>query len=669
MEKLKNTEFIQSIIRLAIGLLTYVYIASGIESGHFNDSRDTLQLFAEFFFGYTFLIIISIYWVPESTPRRYLTLFIDISCTTFSSYLTGGINSVYVLIYLWIYIGYGTRYGKNLLIAAVAFTFIGYNTLLITQNAWSTLTLDAAAFLLLILALPFYLYSLQKRLQDAVKEAEQANRAKTEFLSSMTHQIRTPIGGVVGMIDLLNKTELNPQQKQYLQALSQSSHTLQEIIEDIVDFSRIEEGQISFHQQSFQPRLLINSLVHSLAPLAYEKELELSCFISNNFPCHVYSDAPRLRQLLSNLIRYAIDHSIRDGVYIRAEAGEVNDRGTVPVSIAIHFEQAADENPILLDTPSSEQHLALRVGSQLTRLMGGQFDIEYTEDTKPVLRIYFSWTPDTDKPLLPEQPFKGKHALIFEQNKRNQEIADNYCQQLGMETHAAEAPDNLIAHIIWAEQKQNPFDVIILCESLKTSVAQTLIHRIRMEVNVQIPIIYATYIHGIENTITENMLNVAATMTKPLTLNELEFTLNKVFTPHATLPEHPIEDIPRSILLAEDSEINASIIYTYLTDMGHNVDIATDGNTALYAMHKHHYDLVFMDINMPNMSGLNVTREWRKLEQSEPPLPIIAITARATSDDKRQCFEAGMNDFLTKPVSESHLSDILDRHIHRRLDG
>ena len=666
MEKLRNPEFIQSIIRLAIGLLTYLYILSGIESGHFDSSLETLQIFAELFFGYTFLILISIYIKPESTSRRYLALFFDISSTTFSSYLTGGINSVYVLIYLWIYIGYGTRYGKNFLIAAVAFTFIGYNILLITQNAWSTLTLDAAAFLLLILALPFYFYSLQKRLQDAVKAAEQANRAKTEFLSSMTHQIRTPIGGVVGMIDLLDKTELDPQQKQYLQALSQSSHTLQEIIEDIVDFSRIEEGQVSFNQQSFQPRLLINSLVHSLAPLAYEKELELSCFISRSFPCHVYSDAPRLRQLLSNLIRYAIEHSIKDGVYIRAEAGNINDHGTIPVTIAIHFEQSADEDPIVLDKSSNEQNLALRVGSQLTRLMGGQFDIEYKGAGKPVLKIYFSWRPDTDKALIPAQPFSDKHALIFEQNTYNQEIVENYCQQLGMETHASDTPDNLIAHIIWAEQKQNPFDVIILCESLKTSVAQTLIHRIRMEVNAKIPIIYATYIHGIENTITENLLNVAATMTKPVTLNELEYTLNKVFHPDKNFTKLISENNPYNILVAEDSEVNANIIYTYLMDMGHNVDIATDGNTALYAMHKHPYDIVFMDLNMPGISGLNVTREWRKLEQTEPPLPIIAITARATSDDKRQCYEAGMNDFITKPVNESLLSDIINRHIRPR---
>ncbi len=662
MEKFKNTEFIQSIIRLGIGVLTYLYIASGLESGYFSGDLQTLQSFAEFYFSYAFLILLSIAWKPASTPRRYLTLFIDISCTTYASSLTGGINSVYVLIYLWIYIGYGTRYGKHFLIAAVAFTFIGYNILLISQNAWSTVTLDAAAFLLLILALPFYLYSLQKRLQDAVKDADQANQAKTEFLSSMTHQIRTPIGGVVGMIDLLNKTELNTQQKQYLQALSQSSHTLQEIIEDIVDFSRIEQGQINFNQQSFQPRLLINSLVHSLAPLAYEKELELNCFITQNFPVYVYSDAPRLRQLLSNLIRYAIDHSASGNIYIHAEAAEKNSHGSIPVSISINFEQASDAERIVLNDQSRDGDLALRVGSQLTHLMDGQLDIEYTKDHCPSLKIYFNWLADEEKTLPDTLPFSGKHALIFEQNQQNQDILKNYCRQLGIDTHESAGADNLIAHLLWAQQKQTTFDVVILCESLKSSFAQTLIHRIRMEARCDVPIIYATYIHGIENTISEDMLNVAATMTKPITLTELEFTLNKIFNTEAFATAQEDGQQPCSILLAEDSDINASVIYTHLTDMGHNVDIATDGNTALYAMHKHHYDIVLMDINMPKMSGLDVTREWRKLEKRETPLPIIAVTARATSDDKRQCYEAGMNDFLTKPITPTQLSEMLAKH-------
>lgn len=273
MEKLKNPELIQSIIRLCIGALTYFYISAGIDSGYFNASHETLNIFTLVFFFFSFLNILSILWKPVSTPRRYIALAFDISSTTFSSYLTGGINSVYVLVYLWIYIGYGTRYGLRFLSAAVIFTLIGYNILLLTEDAWHLLTLEAIAFLLLIIALPAYLYSLQKRLIKTAEKAESNSLAKTEFISTMTHQIRTPIGGIVGMIDLLNKTDLSVQQKQYLQSLSQSSHSLQEIIEDIIDFSQIENGNIPLNQTSSNPRSLIDSLVHSLAPLAMKTNL------------------------------------------------------------------------------------------------------------------------------------------------------------------------------------------------------------------------------------------------------------------------------------------------------------------------------------------------------------------------------------------------------------
>jgi len=342
MDKLINTELIQSIIRLCIGALTYLYISAGIDSGYFNATHQTLNYFTTAFFCFSFINILCIVWRPVSVSRRYIALAVDIGSTTFSSFLTGGINSVYVLVYLWIYIGYGTRYGIRFLIVAVVFTLIGYNILLLTEDAWHLLTLEAIAFLLLIIALPAYLYSMQKRLMKIAEQADSNSLAKSEFLSNMTHQIRTPIGGIVGMIDLLNKTDLNVQQKQYLQSLSQSSQSLQEIIEDIVDFSRIETGNIFINQASSNPRALIDSLVHSLAPLGYEKELELTCFIDQSFPDEVYIDAQRFRQLLSNLIRYVIEHGTSDGIYIHAYAGKTSSNEHINATIEIKFQQNTD---------------------------------------------------------------------------------------------------------------------------------------------------------------------------------------------------------------------------------------------------------------------------------------------------------------------------------------
>ena len=667
MFTIKNSEFIQSIIRLTIGLLTYAYVNSGIGIGYFDVTPGGLILFAEIYFSFTFIVMLSIFWIPVSHTRRYISLCFDITCTTVSSYLTGGINSAYILVYLWIYIGYGTRYGKNFLVAAVILTLVGYNILLYTQDAWTTVALDAMAFLVLIIALPAYLYSMQRRLQNAVNVAEQANQAKTEFLSNMTHQIRTPIGGIVGMIDLLNKTTLDPKQNQYLQALSQSSSALQEIIEDIVDFSRIEQGNIFFNHMAFNPRTLINSLIHSLAPLAHERNLEINYYISEEFPYLVFSDAQRLRQSLSNLIRYAIDSNTHNSIYIHAYATPTNDENEINTYIEVNFNQ--EDNTDLPTTDldiNSEEALSLRIGSQLIRLLGGSFEVRHN-DNKSSLNLHFTWKYDKKSPAAKKPPGDNKRVLIYETDNENRTILENYCTQLGYESYSTDGANNLVAHVIWSKKKNISFDAIILCEDMKKSNSLRLIQKVRAETDSKIPVLYATYIQSMEMQKPDELYDIQASITKPISLEELASNLSKLIF-HTDTTKQPDAPTNRSynILIAEDSEINASVIYNHLTDKGHNVDVATDGNTALYAMHKHHYDIVFMDLHMPKMNGIEATQQWRKLESSKNPLPIIAITAKATSDDRAKCLDAGMNDFLTKPVSSEQLEKTLNQYLNNK---
>ncbi len=667
MEKIKNKELIQSFIRLSIGVLTYLYISSGIDSGYFSATHRTLNLFTLGFFCFSLLNILSILWVPSSLPRRYIALAFDIGSTTFSSFLTGGINSVYVLVYLWIYIGYGTRYGLRFLLVAVVLTLIGYNILLLTENAWHLLTLEAIAFLLLIIALPAYLYSMQKRLMQIAEQADLNSNAKSEFLSHMTHQIRTPIGGIVGMIDLLNKTNLDVQQKQYLQSLSQSSHSLQEIIEDVIDFSHIEKGNIPINQTSANPRALIDSLVHSLAALGYERELELTCYIDESFPNDVFLDAQRFRQLLSNLIRYVIDHSASKSIYIHASASEASSTDHVSANIEIKFQQNTELEHLHSNLiPETNDALPLRIGYQLTRLMNGLFEIQYNNKHDINFNLYFNWKNLSINQAPENSPFSNKRVLVFDTDKVSLDIMDKYCQQLGMHVYATSGHDNLIAHIIWSHEKQQPFDLIILGEDRKHKYYHELVVRIRGEAKCNVPILYATYMHSIEHIEPESFEGIQATIIKPISLSILTSSIHELLSPKSTAVQSPENDqLKLNILVAEDNEINASVVYSHLTNLGHNVDIATDGTTALYAMHKHLYHLVLMDINMPNMNGLETTRQWRRLEQSEKHLPIIALTAKATSKDRDICITAGMDDFLSKPVNEKQLKTILDNYFNQ----
>jgi CheY-like chemotaxis protein len=410
---------------------------------------------------------------------------------------------------------------------------------------------------------------------------------------------------------------------------------------------------------------LINSLVHSLAPLAHEKGIELNCYIDETFPHQVFSDAQRLRQLLSNLIRHAIDNCQSGEVRIHGYARAADIEGRVTSCMEIDFRPQPGSEKLSTDQlPSSDDALALRVGWQLTRLMGGHFNIQYPSENKIRFVLDFSWKPDEQS--VPPQPisFDQRRILIFEPDETSRGNLEKQLQQLGIKTYATDGNDSLIAHILWSKEKNALFDAIILCESLKSSSTRELIKRIRNEAQCQAPILYATYLHNIERADPGTMNDVQVSMLKPFSQEVLADTLKKLFdqTENPTVPEQDGCKQYR-ILLAEDSEINASIIYSHLSDMGHDVDVATDGNTALYAMHKHHYDIVFMDIHMPNMDGIEATRKWRRIEPGQKMLPVIAITAKATSEDKNLCFEAGMNGFLTKPVNAMQLAEILDSYL------
>jgi len=299
--------------------------------------------------------------------------------------------------------------------------------------------------------------------------------------------------------------------------------------------------------------------------------------------------------------------------------------------------------------------------------MNGNLDIKYDKDSNPVLLLNFDWRVSSQAQSKPIAALKDRRLLVFDCDPTSRNILNEYCQQLGIETFIADGHVNLIAHILWSQKKNKTFDAIILSDSLQLNNTQELIFRIRHDVDCQVPIVYATYLSNIALTEQSILHDIQATMIKPVAREVLEHTLKHLFN----MPGHDNQSTTPArtayrLLLAEDSEINASVIYSHLTDLGHEVAIATDGNTALYAMHKHPYDLVLMDLNMPNMSGIEATQQWRKLEPDARHLPIIALTAKATSDDRDDCTRAGMDDFLTKPVTEQQLIEILETHIKSR---
>jgi len=658
MEIFRNTEFIQSLIRMTIGALTYIYMSYGINSGYFQFPYETLNLITIIFFSFTGLTTLSIFLIPTSLLRRYISLSFDIASTTVAASLTGGINSAYVLVYLWIYIGYGTRYGKNFILTSVALTFIGYNYLIFSQDGWAILTLDAIAFLMLIIALPFYLYTLQKRLQLAYNEAAQANTAKSEFLTALTQQIRTPISGVVGMINLLNKTPLNNQQKQYIEALNQSSESLQEVIEDVADFTLIEQGQIKLRQKSINPRKIISSVAHSLAPMAYEKNMDLNCYINENFPQYVFSDTHRFRQLISNVLRDAIEQNEAKQIYLFANSGNVDKEGWIYVCIEIHIQQSSDTRHGETTSSTGQHNLSLRLSSQLARLMNGKFDVKYSSDSMPSYHLTFRWRVDNINAPLDAIKFNGKRILIFDQTRQSRVNLERYAEQLDMEYYSASQSENFLAHLIWTRKKQQPFDMVLISDSLDQPAGKNIFLMLH-EHMPDAPVIHATYQQLLEKFSANEFPGVTTTLMKPVLLNNLTETLKTLLLQSSDASV--VTRMPKyRVLLVDNNEVHSDILHGQLTDMGHETDIATNGESALYTLSRHHYDIILLEVDLPDISGIEIARQWRQMEH-DTCIPIIAITADNSEPHYEICIQAGMNDLLTKPINDDILTDTLIR--------
>jgi len=289
-----SKDIYSTVIRFCLGLFIALYVWLGMSSGEFTLTQYQYNSFASFFFIMTIIFGLDILRAPDSPVRRYITLIFDFSCTSYAITLTGGGSSEFILIYIWLYIAYSTRYGSNYLFAALALVLVEYNAILIMDNTWRTNILASSAQIFVLITMPLYLHSMLKQLRQARREAELATRAKSNFLATMSHEIRTPMSGIIGTAHLLQKTEQNKEQKEYTNALLDASKSLHALIDDILDFSKIEANKLHLQTSPFDLHHIINEVISVLSPNAENHSLDLIVYIDPKLPSLLFSIA-RLR--------------------------------------------------------------------------------------------------------------------------------------------------------------------------------------------------------------------------------------------------------------------------------------------------------------------------------------------------------------------------------------
>lgn len=518
------------------------------------------------------------------------------------------------------------------------------------------------------------------------REAAQASTtAKSEFLANMSHEIRTPMNAIIGFTSLAQKTRLDNKQREYLQKIETSSKALLGIINDILDFSKIEAGKMSLELVSFDLHEVVNDLVDILAQKAAEKSLELVIQISPGVPRRLVGDPLRLEQILINLTNNAVKFTAEGEVVIRIECLQEQDErvdlrfSVRDTGIGITPEQLNKLfSPFMqADGSTTRQYggtgLGLSICKQLVELMGGEMQVESTPGKGSIFgfRIKLQTAPtDAELPGVDESDqgasLKGKRILLLDDQDAGRDALMETLSGFGCEVEWMEPDYNLISDL--EQQCQDArHDLVLVDRQLKGINILEALPGIRAVPGlknlpcVQMALSNEAHLH-------EQAENAGCQLlVKPVTPSALLEALQSALGLESTrkftkrskeLPDDLTPLAGLEVLLVEDTPFNQEIAMEFLQEAGMRIEVAENGQEALDALHNKLYDLVLMDVQMPVMDGFEATRKIRQ-NPRYARLPVIAMTANAMKGDRNRCLQAGMNDYVSKPVSQARLYQTL----------